>query len=248
MNEAYREYIEGHTASTELMTDTIMKMRKERKKRHTITRITAAAACAAIVLAITLLPFMRTYTPSAVLPQPDAPQQMPIALTINDMDQLTSSALTPDAVYEQYDLTKLPGPVWAEEMTRFHDHIGYEYDAFNPTLPERFELTNFSSVYLGNYKDNEPVELYEYAFEYISQDGGRVTIALSGKNEPLRDYLIDDGNAQPTEVGGVQMVIYRYEQLYMTAFDCGGVYYDVETENVTEGELAALLLSLTELG
>ena len=58
----------------------------------------------------------------------------------------------------------------------------------------------------------------------------------------MRDYYFKDGKA--SKINGLELIVYQYENLYMTNFKYKNLNIDIETSNITEEELLALLQSI----
>lgn len=145
---------------------------------------------------------------------------------------------------------KLPKDVWMSVMEEFRELIGISYEDFTSKIPEKFECYNVYTLSIPEYKDanlKEEYRLHDYVFEYHTESGGDATIAICSNEEPLRDYFFKCDNPKQSEINGVPVMIYGYQNSFMVQFFYENIYYDMETSNVTLKELEELLVSITEV-
>ncbi len=150
---------------------------------------------------------------------------------------------------------------WYALMQEFSAAIGTDGDALLTALGGEFEITTFYTRLVRAEKDGPYELLHDYCLELRSAGGGSAVVSLSGVAAPLRCYLIlDEDGAQVSRIGETELVINGCEvngnTLYLTRFTrnaeqsdgetaAGGcVWYDVETENFSLGELETLLTLL----
>ena len=69
-----------------------------------------------------------------------------------------------------------------------------------------------------------------------------ITIAYSESNTPIRDYFIDDGKS--SIIKNTNLVISKYNTMYIVTFKYNDIYFDIETSNIEENELIDLLESI----
>ena len=50
--------------------------------------------------------------------------------------------------------------------------------------------------------------------------------------------------SKTTTINGVELKIYKYEDIYFTEFKFNDYYFDIETSKITEQELSDFLLSI----
>ncbi len=166
-----------------------------------------------------------------------------VSIYINT-DDLMAMSPDMDIQIEWYDTDEISGEV----KESFKDRVGVEPEAFISRLPEGFEVESFWS-YLSRYNENgirhETYSPYDYRMQIAAPTEGSITIAACGKGEPLRDCIIVCENAVPSMVNDTEMYIYKLGNSYYTCFESGGIYYDIETESVSDEEFAALIAALT---
>lgn len=118
------------------------------------------------------------------------------------------------------------------------------FDKFK--IPKDINGVDLSAVYIKENDSKEYNVLNNYINYYHDSDGNdrNITIAFSNSHKPLRDYYFGEDNGKTSTIADVEMTIYQYEKLYMTAFTCNDINFDIETENITEKELVTLLKSI----
>lgn len=112
-------------------------------------------------------------------------------------------------------------------------------------IPEDFDNKEYvNAIYT---RSNRNTKEYDYLMQYEkiyknNSNNRNIVVAFSDKNEPMRDYEFTDGKT--STINGFEMVIYKYENLYMTKFHYKDLYIDIETSGITEDELVNLLQSI----
>ena len=117
-------------------------------------------------------------------------------------------------------------------------------------VPNDFDNTIYKAIYVKSKptKNNEKKSKYDklnnYKFIYYNTRNERcIVISFSNENKPLRDYYFGkDGT--PSKINDFKLVIYQYENSYMTEFNYKGYNFDIETSDITESELSECLQSI----
>jgi len=71
-----------------------------------------------------------------------------------------------------------------------------------------------------------------------------ITIAMAKNNPPFRDYLFSEDNLKESTINNVLLIITQYEDIYFTVFKINDIYFDIETNGITQNELVDLLKSI----
>jgi len=169
------------------------------------------------------------------------------AIVVNEMADIINTALDMDV--QMASLNKLPQDVWSLVLEEFHAYVGISYEEFVSKIPGEFQCSHFYSLSIPGYKDadlKEEYRLHDYVFEYQTENGGEAIIAICSWEKPLRDYLIACDDPKQSQINDVNVLVYGYQNSFMVQFLCEGIYYDVETINITLVELERLLMGLTE--
>lgn len=164
-------------------------------------------------------------------------------LVVNEAESVMSSDM--DVQITSFD--KLPYDVWNEVLEDFHVFAGIGYEDFVAKIPNTWEYANFYSLSTRGYKDanlKDEYRLHDYVFECQTKTGGTATIALCSFDEPLRDCFILCDNPENSEINGVEVIVYGYQDSYMVQFSYENVSYDIETSNITLEELEELLTGI----
>lgn len=132
---------------------------------------------------------------------------------------------------DNMNLTTLDSDIRVENnyMVEIYDEL------LNIVIPTDLNKMNGSAIFLS---DNT---LNNYVIEYFN-DERRITIAYSKTNTPIRDYFIDDG--KPSIINNTNLVISKYNTMYIVTFKYNDIYFDIETSNIKENELITLLESI----
>ena len=132
---------------------------------------------------------------------------------------------------DNMNLTSLDSNIRVENnyMVETYDEL------LNIVIPDDLNKMNGSAIFLSDGTLNN------YIVEYFNGDR-RITIAYSESNTPIRDYFIDDGKS--SIIKNTNLVISRYNTMYIVTFKYNDIYFDIETSNIEENELIDLLESI----
>lgn len=133
---------------------------------------------------------------------------------------------------------------WETVGKAFEDTTGQHYDAFVAKIPDHFVMTSFYSVDAPSGGWSAAYIPHDYVLEYRTEHGAEVRIAVCAVDEPLRDCFILCDNPMQSEINGIPVLIYGFQDSFMVQFTCEGGNYDVETHNVTLEELEELLTGM----
>lgn len=152
--------------------------------------------------------------------------------------------ITLDIDVQLTSLSEQTSNSWSSVIEDFHKFTGITYEDFTGKIPDSLEQCGFYSVSSRGYSESGSLEeytLHDYVFDYQTQNGGSAKIAICSFAAPLRDCLIFCDNPEKSEINGISMEIYGYQDTFMAQFSCNGVNYDIETSNMTKDGLVELL-------
>lgn len=208
--------------------------------------LAALAACAAAVL-------IMVGTASLWRSAPGGPQVIPgtvssqeedgVYLAMNRVSQSMGGALTMDMDVTYSDYTNLSQEELATAQEGFQNKLGISYQTFISRLPQGFAVESFASLNTPT-SPGEDYAPHDYILTLSVPSGGSFRLALSAGTAPLRDCLFQCDDPLISRVGETQLVVYEGENFYQTSFSQGDLYYDLEGEAVTQGELEDLLRAL----
>ncbi len=105
-------------------------------------------------------------------------------------------------------------------------------------------------TYIFYFRENKESKEYNilgnYEIIYSNDMDRTINVKYSKDNKPVRDYYFSDEGSKTTIIDGVELIIYKFENIYFTEFEFNGYNFDIETTNITEQELSAFLLSVFE--
>ena len=117
----------------------------------------------------------------------------------------------------------------------------------NIIIPNGFELDDSYNIYIRENKEKEEYNiLHDYVFYYQKDSTNNIRIAFSEKEEPIRDYFINNEEENISKIGDVELIISNWKQMYLVNFKYENIYFDIETTGITEDELIVLLESLID--
>lgn len=123
--------------------------------------------------------------------------------------------------------------------------IPYVEELSNINTPKDFDNTQYYRILSKSIEDDNSdyTKLIQYEFVYFNTSNERqIVIAFSSSNKPIRDYHFSNGEA--SIINGISLVIYKYENTYMTEFNYHNINFDIETNNITKDEFLTLLRSI----
>lgn len=235
---------------------------EQKRKRKVLTRTVASMCCVCLVA---LLGFgmwqSRIFNTTILKPEMlnngtniEQTQGNQSDQQIEDTENLfvvnqVDSIMAADMDVQINSFKKLPHHVWMLVLEDFHKFVGISYEEFIDKIPENFDCYHFYFLSIPGYKDANLMDeyrLHDYVFEYHTESGGDAKIAICANEEPLRDYLIECDHPKQSEINGVPVVIYGYQDTFMVQFSHENINYDIETSNITLDELEDLLIGIME--
>lgn len=154
-------------------------------------------------------------------------QNMNVMLEINPMQGTSMAKLDVDV--QTVEINSLP------EKFEFINNIA---------LPSEYKLDNSYELFTReNFNTTEYSLLHDYVFNYSKDCENSIKVAFSEVEEPIRDYFLDDSK-KVSKIGDVNVIISKYEKMYVATFKCKEIYFDIETNGITEEELVNLLESI----
>lgn len=229
-----------------------MAMTAKKKSRPVWLKWSAMAACMCLVVAGAFVAPVLQGEHGGVDPQPSGTLGTNIIqsgktnlLVVNEVENVMSA----DMDVQLNSCKKLPPDVWMLVLEDFHKFVGITYEEFTDKIPDNFECYHFYFLSIPGYKDanlKDEYRLHDYVFEYHTESGGDATIAICSNEEPLRDYFIKCDNPKQSEINGVPVMIYGYQDSYMVQFSHENINYDIETSNISLEELEDLLVGIME--
>ncbi len=161
-------------------------------------------------------------------------------LVVNEVDKKMTSDMDVQIFHEQ-DLSASQREAFLKE---FEAAIGLRYDDFTAKISDAFVKRSFYSVNVPADAARTKYVPHDYVFEYQTQTGGELRIAVCSAETPLRDSFLVCEDPTESEINGVAVVIYGYQDAFVVEFSNENVNYDIETRNITLEELEELLVGL----
>ncbi len=189
-----------------------------------------SSACAVFILGVGILAVQKKSNNNMMKAENEgmvSSKNMNVMLEINPMQGASMAKL--DADVETVEINSLP------ERFEFINNIA---------LPSGYKLENSYEIYTReNYDTAEYSLLHDYVFNYSEDYENTIKVAFSEVGEPIRDYFLDDSK-KVSKIGNVDVIISQYEKMYVATFKCKEINFDIETNGITEVELANLLESI----
>ena len=138
-------------------------------------------------------------------------------------------------------MAKLDADVQTVEINSLPEKFGF---INNIALPSEYKLDNSYELFTReNFNTTEYSLLHDYVFNYSKDCENSIKVAFSEVEEPIRDYFLDDSK-KVSKIGDVNVIISKYEKMYVATFKCKKINFDIETNGITEEELVNLLESI----
>lgn len=154
-------------------------------------------------------------------------ETLKIDLQINEINKTGEAEI--DGKVETISKDKIP-----EEM-KFMERV---------VVPQNFKQTEIYKVYIRSNPDIRKYDLlHDYVFSYQKDEEHSIRIVLSTIGEPLRDYYIVNAD-KISKIGDIELKIFGGEKMYIASFKIKNIYFNIETDGITENELGELLKSI----
>ena len=144
------------------------------------------------------------------------------------------------------DYSNLSSTEWETVMDAFESYIGLSYEEFIQKIPAAYHNTTFYSIDTPTVPKIKEYLPHDYVFEFQNEAGGSFKIAICPTEEPIRDCYFVSNNPKKSRLNGTTIVIYGIQDSFMVQFECSGIYYDIETKDITLKELENLLIGITD--
>ena len=140
--------------------------------------------------------------------------------------------------------------VYSKELSapEYYNH----YLAREFTIPSYLTNTKYFTIHsltddTNCHTDNTPTSLSDilkYQLIYSNDKSQSIIISYSLDNYPVHDYIITYEYQKPSHINGFNLIIYSYQNKYLTSFKYQDIYYDIETENISENDFINFLKSI----
>ncbi|PWM79228.1 MAG: hypothetical protein DBY41_07865 [Clostridium sp.] len=192
-----------------------------------------SSACAVFILGIGILAGQKKTNKNIIKTEDEGmvrSQNMNIMLEINPMQGASMAKLDADA--QTVEITSIP------EKFEFINNI---------ELPSEYKLDSSYEIFTReNLNTTECDLLHDYVFNYSKDYENSIKVAFSEVEEPIRDYFLDNSK-KTSKIGDVDVIISQYEKMYVATFRCKDIYFDIETNGITEEEMINLLESIIKI-
>lgn len=192
-----------------------------------------SSACAVFILGIGILAGQKKTNKNIIKTEDEGmvrSQNMNIMLEINPMQGASMAKLDADA--QTVEMTSIP------EKFEFINNI---------ELPSEYKLDSSYEIFTReNLNTTECDLLHDYVFNYSKDYENSIKVAFSEVEEPIRDYFLDNSK-KTSKIGDVDVIISQYEKMYVATFRCKDIYFDIETNGITEEEMINLLESIIKI-
>lgn len=192
-----------------------------------------SSACAVFILGIGILAGQKKTNKNIIKTEDEGmvrSQNMNIMLEINPMQGASMAKLDADA--QTVEITSIP------EKFEFINNI---------ELPSEYKLDSSYEIFTReNLNTTECDLLHDYVFNYSKDYENSIKVAFSEVEEQIRDYFLDNSK-KTSKIGDVDVIISQYEKMYVATFRCKDIYFDIETNGITEEEMINLLESIIKI-
>ena len=192
-----------------------------------------SSACAVFILGIGMLAAQKKMNNKVIKSKDEGivrSQNMNVMLEINQMQEASIAKF--DADVQTVEITSIP------EKFEFINNI---------ELPSEYKLDSCYEIFTReNLNTTECDLLHDYVFNYSKDYENSIKVAFSEVEEPIRDYFLDNSK-KTSKIGDVDVIISQYKKMYVATFRCKDIYFDIETNGITEEEMINLLESIIKI-
>lgn len=191
-----------------------------------------SSACAVFILGIGMLAAQKKMNNKVIKSKDEGivrSQNMNVMLEINQMQEASIAKF--DADVQTVEITSIP------EKFEFINNI---------ELPSEYKLDSSYEIFTRENLITECDLLHDYAFNYSKDYENSIKVAFSEVEEPIRDYFLNNSK-KTSKIGDVDVIISQYEKMYVATFRCKDIYFDIETNGITEEEMINLLESIIKI-
>lgn len=112
-------------------------------------------------------------------------------------------------------------------------------------IPKDLDKTDKYIFYFRENKESKDYNILgNYEIIYSNDNDRSINVKYSKDNKLVRDYYFSEDGSKTTTINGVELKIYKFENIYFTEFKSNDYNFDIETSNITEQELSTFLLSV----
>lgn len=158
-------------------------------------------------------------------------------------EEKSQTKLNINKIDDGIGISKIDADVKIIEITELSEEFNF---IKNIKVPEGYKLEYSYNLYIKSNRDIDKYDkLHDYVFAYNKNNENDIIVAFSKLEEPIRDYEIGE-NDKKSIIDGIEMTIYHSQKykMYMVSFKYNDIFFDIETEDVTENELVELLESI----
>ena len=103
------------------------------------------------------------------------------------------------------------------------------------TMMKKAKEAGADAVKFQSFVPENLVSRYAPKAEYQKKnDGnGKIIVAFNNTRKPVRDYYFESSTSNYSKIKNKDILIYQYENTYYTEFKDNGIYYDIESHNVS---------------
>lgn len=132
-----------------------------------------------------------------------------------------------------------------EEITNNNENFPLPYKNGIVNLPKDLNKTYKYILYFRENRESKEYNILgNYEIVYSNDKDRSIQVKYSKEHKPVRDYYFDDDGSKITMINGIELKIYKFENIYFTEFNYNDYTFDIETSKITEQELSDLLISI----
>lgn len=202
---------------------------EEMKKKNNLWKWSLVPICLVVIGGVL---FLNYYNDKTILKnKPYIDKDNNVTLNINEVDSKANGVYKLDADVKVITNNDINFP------------LPYKDGLVN--IPNDLDKTYKYIFYFRENKESKEYNILgNYEIIYSNDLDRTINIKYSKDNKPARDYYFSEEGSKTTTINGVNLKIYKFENIYFTEFKYNGYNYDIETSKITEKELANFLTSI----
>lgn len=111
-------------------------------------------------------------------------------------------------------------------------------------IPSDLDNKIYKKVYLKDNQNKDYSSINHYQIYYQNTNNNReINLSFSDKYKLINNYQ-NNKNIKKSKINNKEIIIYQDNQTYITSFNYNNIYFNIQTNNLTENEFIQLLTSI----
>ena len=125
-----------------------------------------------------------------------------------------------------------------------------EMDMQQFTFLENLPMEGYTvEAYAFYGRESMDSDVYDSLLQYevlYTKGNQSMKLSFSTTQLPLRCYYVSSEKDKVSKIHDVDVIVHQHEDMYLVTFEHDGVYFDIETQQMSEEQLVTILNSILE--